>query len=92
MVRAAEAATKLPEGRREDAVAALQAIDAVTAAERTADAAERAAIGALMGAEAPDARPLVLGLEVARALEEATDHLAHAALALRERVLEELSA
>lgn len=34
----------------------------------------------------------MLGLEIARALETATDHLAHAAMALRERVLEELSA
>jgi len=33
----------------------------------------------------------VLGLEVARALETATDHLAHAALSLRDRILEELS-
>jgi hypothetical protein len=35
---------------------------------------------------------LVLGLEVTRALETATDYLAHAALSLRERVLEELTA
>ncbi|MBV9993886.1 MAG: hypothetical protein JO127_01610 [Caulobacteraceae bacterium] len=91
-VRAVEASIRLPAGRREDAVAALQAIDATTAAERAADEAERAAVGAFMGEPAPDARPLMLGLEIARALEAATDHLAHAALALRERVLEELSA
>ena len=92
MVRAAEAAARLPEDKREDAAAALQAIDAVTALEREADAAERAAIASLLGDPVPDARALVLGLEVARALEATTDHLAHAALALRERVLEELSA
>ncbi len=39
-----------------------------------------------------DARRLTLSLEIARALEQATDHLSHAAFALRERVLEELSA
>jgi hypothetical protein len=92
LVRAAEAAARLPEGLRPDSVAALQAIDGAVAAEHEADAAERAAIGAVMARAAPDARPLVLGLELARGLERATDHLAHAALALRERVLEELSA
>jgi len=34
----------------------------------------------------------VLGLEIARALEKATDHLSHSALSLRDRVLQELSA
>jgi uncharacterized protein Yka (UPF0111/DUF47 family) len=92
MVRAVETSTRLPEGRREDAAAALQAIDAVTEAERAADAVERSAIAELMRAEPPDPRALTLGLELARTLEAATDHLAHAALALRERVLEELSA
>jgi uncharacterized protein Yka (UPF0111/DUF47 family) len=92
LVRAVEIATRLPEGRREDAAAALEAIDAVTEAERAADTAERAAIARLTRARTDDARILVLSLELARALEESTDHLAHAALALRERVLEELSA
>lgn len=94
MVRAAEAAARLPDARREDAVAALQAIDAVTAAEREADAAERAAIQAIMAPDSGgvDARAIVVALETARALETSTDHLAHASLALRERVLEELSA
>ena len=63
----------------------------MTLAERRADTAERTALGVLMGTPAADARALVLGLELARALETATDHLAHAALSLRERVLEELS-
>jgi hypothetical protein len=91
LVRAAEAAACLPQGNRLDSAAALQAIDAVALAERRADAAERTAISALMAAPAADARSLVLGLELVRALEGATDHLAHAALSLRERVLEELS-
>ncbi|MBV8189001.1 MAG: hypothetical protein JO339_17300 [Alphaproteobacteria bacterium] len=91
LVRAAEAAACLPEGNRVDAATALQAIDAVTTAERRADAAERTAMAALMAQPASDTRAPLLGLEVARALEGATDHLAHAALALRERVLAELS-
>jgi hypothetical protein len=91
LVRAVEAASCLPQGNRLDSAAALQAIDAVTLAERRADAAERTAMSALMVAPAADARSLVVGLELARALEGATDHLAHAALSLRERVLEELS-
>jgi uncharacterized protein Yka (UPF0111/DUF47 family) len=92
LVRAVEIATRLPEGHREDATAALEAIDAVTEAERAADAAERAAIARLTRVKSDDARILVLSIELAQALEESTDHLAHAALALRERVLEELSA
>ncbi len=92
MVRAAEAAARLPQGHRQDAVAALQAIDAATRVEREADAAERASISAFVRTDEIDAREMVMGLEVSRALETATDHVAHAALALRERVLEELSA
>ena len=92
MVRAVEAASRLPAGQRADAVASLQAIDAVMNAERSADAAERDTFAALMAAARSDARSLVLGLEIARALEKATDHLSHSALSLRDRVLEELSA
>ncbi|PWR26049.1 hypothetical protein [Zavarzinia aquatilis] len=92
LVRAVEAASRLPEGQRADAIAALQAIDAVTNAERAADAAERAALAGLVATPSADARPLILGIEVARAIETATDHLSHAALSLRDRVLEELSA
>lgn len=92
LVRAVEAASHMPQGHRADAIDALQAIDAVLVAERRADAAERNVFIALMGTPSADARTLVLGLEVARALETATDHLAHAAYALRDRVLEELSA
>jgi hypothetical protein len=91
MVRATEAAVRVPDGARADAVAALQAIDAAVQTEREADAAERACIGAIMAAPGADARALVLGLEVARALETTTDHVAHAALSLRERVLGKLS-
>jgi uncharacterized protein Yka (UPF0111/DUF47 family) len=92
LVRAVEAASRLPAGQRADAVASLQAIDAVVNAERSADAAERETFAALMATARSDARPLVLGFEIARALEKATDHLSHSALSLRDRVLEELSA
>jgi hypothetical protein len=92
LVRAVEAAAHTPQGRHGDAADALQAIDVVMAAERQADVAEREAIAAFMHAPGADARTLILGLELARALETATDHLAHAALALRDLVLEELSA
>lgn len=92
LVRAMEAAAQLPLGRRADATDSLQSIDSVLDAEHRADAAERDAMRACVGAASLDARGLVLGLEVARTLETATDHLAHAALSLRDRVLEELSA
>ncbi|HTW35369.1 MAG TPA: hypothetical protein VMD53_12190 [Rhizomicrobium sp.] len=92
LVRATEAASLLPQGHRLDAADSLRAIDAVVVAERLADTAERNAFAALAHAPAADSRSLVFGLEVARALETATDHLAHAALSLRDRVLEELSA
>jgi uncharacterized protein Yka (UPF0111/DUF47 family) len=97
LVRAIEAALLIPEGKRVDATFALQCVEAVVDAERSADRAERAAIGALIGPAPPDAPPddarsLVLGLEIAHTLEEATDRLAHAAMALRDRVLQELSA
>jgi uncharacterized protein Yka (UPF0111/DUF47 family) len=92
LVRATEAASRLPQGNRADAEDSLRAIDAVVTAEHRADTAERRALGAFMRAPSADVRALMLGLEIARALETATDHLAHAALSLRERVLEELSA
>jgi hypothetical protein len=91
LIRAVEAASLLPEGQQADAATALRAIDAVTEAERAADLAERETIAAFMSSHQGDARKLVLGLEIARALEASTDHLAHAAFALRDRVLEELS-
>ncbi len=91
-VRAVEAASHLQEGHQADATASLQSIDAVVLAERVADAAQREAFAALSAAPCADARVLVMGLEIARALETATDHLSHAALSLRDRVLEELSA
>jgi len=91
MARACEAASRAPAGRRDDATAALQAIDAVCAAERAADAAERGMIAALMRAAPPDPRLAILGVELAHTIERATDDLAHSALALRDHLLGELA-
>ena len=91
LVRAVEAASHLPEGQRTDGVAALQSIDAVVVAERSADAAERDTFATHLLGPRNDAKSLVLGIEIARALETAPDCLSHAALSLRDRVLSELS-
>ncbi len=94
LTRAIEGALLVPRGKREDAAFALKCIDSVADAERAADAAERAAMGALLGPDlaGAEARVIVLGLEIARTLEEATDRVAHAAMSLRARLLQELSA
>jgi uncharacterized protein Yka (UPF0111/DUF47 family) len=92
LVRAVEAAAQLPSGLRADARDSLRFIDVVLNVEHQADAAEREAMSACVAVASSDARSLVLGLELARSLESATDHLAHAAFSLRDRMLEELSA
>ncbi|ACK50562.1 conserved hypothetical protein [Methylocella silvestris BL2] len=92
LIRASEAAMLAPAGQRADATDALRSIDAVLDAEHRADAALREAMRACFGAASLDARGLTLRLEVARMIEASTDHLAHAALALRDHVLKELSA
>ncbi len=92
LVRAVEATMQLPHGRQADAEDALQAIDATVNAEHGADDAEREAMRVLMAVPSEDSRRLIATREIAHALEEATDHLSHAALSLRDRVLEELSA
>jgi uncharacterized protein Yka (UPF0111/DUF47 family) len=91
LVRSVEAAARLPEGARVDAVDALQAIDAVINAEKSADDAYRVAVAAIL-ASPSEANLTFIAVDLARALESATDHLARAALGLRERVIEELSA
>jgi uncharacterized protein Yka (UPF0111/DUF47 family) len=92
LVRAVEAAAQLPSGLRADASDSLRFIDVVLNVEHQADAAEREAMSACVAVASSDARSLVLGLELAQALETVTDHLAHAAFSLRDRMLEELSA
>lgn len=90
LVRATEAASRLPGEQNGHAATALQAIDRAIAAERLADNAERDAIASFMRSTSLDARALVRFIEVTRALERASDHVAHAAHALRARLLEEL--
>ncbi|ABS69526.1 conserved hypothetical protein [Xanthobacter versatilis] len=91
LVRAVAAACEGPAGRREDITDALEAIDAVMEGERRADEAHRRVVAAVLGDPAPvPASALVATMEVARAMETGTDHLARAALALRGCVLEEV--
>lgn len=91
LARSVEAAAHRPNDARADATEALQSIDDVVSGERHADDAQRAAIAAIVG-EPRDGNLIFIAVELARALETSTDHLARAALALRERILEELSA
>ncbi len=91
LVRSIESAARLPEGARLDAVAALQGIDAVIGAEKSADDRYRTAVGAIL-ASPSEANLVFIAIELARALESATDRLARAALSLRDRVIEELAA
>lgn len=100
LVRAVAAACEGSAGRREDVTDALEAIDAVTEGERRADGAHRRVQEAALTPPAvspaePDAaigaEALVATLELARAIEGATDELARAALALRASVLEEMA-
>jgi len=91
LVRSIEAAARLPEGARVDALAALQGIDAVIGGEKIADDLYRTAVGAIL-AFPTEANLAFIAIELARALESATDQLALAALSLRDRVIEELSA
>ena len=91
LVRSIESAARLPEGVRVDAVAALQGIDAVIGAEKFADDRYRTAVGAILSFPA-EANLAFIAIELARVLESATDQLARAALSLRDRVIEELSA
>ena len=90
LVRAVAAACDGPGGRREDITEALEALDAVVEGERRADAALRRVMGAALGAGSTAPAVLFATIEVARAVETGTDHLARAALALRGCVLEDV--
>ncbi len=95
LVRAVAAASEGSAGRREDVTDTLEAIDAVTEGERRADAAHRRVQEATLAPASTDpltdAGALVATLELARAIEGATDELARAALALRASVMEEMA-
>lgn len=90
LVRAVAAACDASDGRREDITDTLEGIEAVMDGERRADAAQRHAMVSTLGGVGP-AAALVAELEIARAVETGTDHLARAALALRTSVLEEMA-
>jgi uncharacterized protein Yka (UPF0111/DUF47 family) len=91
LIRAVEASSCLPDGAQTDVTEALLAVDAVIEAERKADDALRLAMAASV-ASAPNSKFLPLEFEMTRAVESSTDHLARAALALRDRILTELKA
>lgn len=91
LIRAVEASSCLPDGEQTDATEALLAVDAVIEAEKRADDALRLAMAASV-ANVSDPKFLPLEFEMTRAVERSTDYLARAALALRDRILNELKA
>jgi uncharacterized protein Yka (UPF0111/DUF47 family) len=91
LIRAVEASSCLPDGAQTDVTEALLAVDAVIEAEKRADDALRVAMAASV-ASVSDANFLPLEFEMTRAVERSTDHLARAALTLRDRILSELRA
>ncbi len=91
LVRAVAASACLGNGRHVDAQDALRDIDAVLCEERNADVACRQVVASFMAVPCADPRIAMLGADIARMLETSTDHLAHAALSLRDRVIEELA-
>jgi uncharacterized protein Yka (UPF0111/DUF47 family) len=80
------AAAELPEGHRVDAEDALAAVGRLIEAEHAADAAERAVTGKILTGDF-DLKTALLVLDLARALERATDRFATFGHLLRDRVL-----
>jgi hypothetical protein len=87
---AAAAADVIPEGQRIDSEDALAAVGRLIETEHQADAAERA-ITALILRNGYDLRTALSVLELARAVERATDRLAGFGHLLRARVLADLT-
>lgn len=85
------AAADVPEGRRVDSEDALSAVGRLLDAEHAADSAERS-ITRIVLSGICDLRTSLSVLDLARALERATDRLASFGHLLRGRVLAELSA
>ncbi|MFG1465211.1 hypothetical protein V5F77_20210 [Xanthobacter sp. DSM 24535] len=86
----AAAAAEVPAGQRIDSEDALAAVGRLIEAEHAADSAERA-VTALVLTETYDLKTALGVLELARALERATDRLAGFGHVLREHVLADLS-
>jgi uncharacterized protein Yka (UPF0111/DUF47 family) len=68
----------------------LESVDRIATLEDQADGAQRAVIRALFGGNT-EARAVQLLVLVVQALEQAADALSHAALALRDHLLEEVT-
>ena len=86
-----DAASEVPEGRRADSEDALAATTRLTELEHACDLAERT-VTALVLRGSCEARTLVAVLELARALERASDRLASTGRLIRALVLAHLSA
>ena len=86
----AAAAAEVPEGHRVDSEDALAAVGRLTEAEHRGDAAERAVTARILTGEC-DLKTALSVLDLARALERATDQLARFGHLLREHVLADLS-
>ena len=89
-VMGAAAATDVPDGQRVDSEDALSAVGQLIDAEHDADDAERALTAAVLRGEF-DLKTALSTLELARAIERATDRLAGFGHLLRQHVLAELS-
>jgi uncharacterized protein Yka (UPF0111/DUF47 family) len=85
------AAADVPEGHRIDSEDALAAVGRLIEAEHRADAAERAVTTVILRGQA-ELRTALSVLELARAIERATDRLAGFGHLLREHVLADLAA
>lgn len=85
------AAAEVPEGRRTDSEDALAAVVRLIDAEHAADASERT-ITARVFAGGFDVATSLAALELARAIERATDRLAGLGHLLRQYVIADLSA
>ncbi len=86
-----DAAAEVPEGHRADSDHALAATTHLTDIEHAADAAERAATACVLRGDC-DPRAALPVLELARALERATDHLAGLGHLLQQHVMADLAA
>ena len=86
----AAAAAEIPHGRRVDSDTVLSAVATLIEAEHRGDAAERAVTASVLKDEF-DLKTALSALELARALERATDRLAMFGHTLREHVLADLS-
>ncbi len=87
----AAAAADVPDGQRVDSEDALAAVGRLIDAEHAADDAERALTAVVLRGDF-DLKTALSALELARALERATDRLAGFGHLLRQRVLADLSA